>query len=220
MTTDQIYALVNAVNSQAFGDSAIAVADAASLVSLGNVVLSSTTNTETFLNTLVQRIGRTIVSFRAYRNKFSDMVRDDFEWGAILQKIRVHMPEAQADPAYALTDGQSVDPWTVYKPDVKEAFTGDAAMGAFIAAIFGQVRNALEVSLENLGRVAIANMIAETGAREVKLVTDYNTERSLTGEDALTAATARASTRNFCSATTQSETTCLRILRLTGILTA
>lgn len=212
MTTEQIYTLVNAVNSQAFGDTALAVADAASLVSLGNVVLSSTTNTESFLNTLVQRIGKTIVSFRAYRNKFSDMVRDDFEWGAILQKIRVHMPDAVADPAYALTDGQSVDPWTVYKPDVeqklfvtrtpfmfpvtiardqlKEAFTGDAAMGAFIAAIFGQVRNALEVSLENLGRVAIANMIAETGTREVKLVTDYNTERSLTGADALTAATA------------------------------
>lgn len=198
MTTEQIYSLVNNVNSQAFGDTALAVADAASLVSLGNVVLSSTTNTESFLNTLVQRIGRTIVSFRAYRNKFSDMVRDDFEWGAILQKIRVHMPDAVADPAYSLTDGQSVDPWTVYKPDVeqklfvtrtpfmfpvtiardqlKEAFTSDAAMGAFIAAIFGQVRNALEVSLENLGRAAIANMIAETGTREVKLVTDFNTE--------------------------------------------
>ena len=198
MTTEQIYTLVNDVNSQAFGDTALAVADAASLVSLGNVVLSSTTNTESFLNTLVQRIGRTIVSFRAYRNKFADMVRDDFEWGAILQKIRVHMPDAVADPAYSLTDGQSVDPWTVYKPDVeqklfvtrtpfmfpvtiardqlKEAFTSDAAMGAFIAAIFGQVRNALEVSLENLGRVAIANMVAETGTREIKLVTDFNAE--------------------------------------------
>lgn len=208
MTTEQIYSLVNAVNSQAFGDTALTVADAASLVSLGNVVLSSTTNTESFLNTLVQRIGRTIVSFRAYRNKFSDMVRDDFEWGAILQKIRVHMPNAVADPAYALTDGQSVDPWTVYKPDVeqklfvtrtpfmfpvtiareqlKEAFTAESAMGAFIAAIFGQVRNALEVSLENLGRVAITNMIAETSAREVQLVTDYNAETGAT----LTAATA------------------------------
>jgi hypothetical protein len=149
------------------------------------------------------------------------MVRNDFEWGAILQKIRVHMPEAQSDPAYSLTDGQSVDPWTVYKPEVeqklfvtrtpymfavsiardqlKEAFTGEAEMGAFISAIFGQVRNALEVSLENLGRLAITNMIAETTPagttpttinHEIPLVSDYNTERSLTGTDALTAATA------------------------------
>lgn len=221
MNTTQVYELINEVNSQAFGESALTVADTQGLISLGSTVLSSTSNTEAFLNTLVQRIGRTIVSFRAYRNKFSDMVRNDFEWGAILQKIRVHMPEAQADPAYSLTDGQSVDPWTVYKPEVeqklfvtrtpymfavsiareqlKEAFTGESSMGAFISAIFGQVRNALEVSLENLGRLAITNMIAEvtpagttptTINHEITLVSDYNTEHSLTGTDALTAATA------------------------------
>lgn len=221
MDTTQVYGLINAVNSQAFGESALAVADTQGLISLGSTVLSSTSNTEAFLNTLVQRIGRTIVSFRAYRNKFSDMVRNDFEWGAILQKIRVHMPEAQVDPAYALEDGTSVDPWTVYKPEVeqklyvtrtpymfavsiartqlKEAFTSEASMGAFISAIFGQVRNALEVSLENLGRLAINNMIAEVTPagdpatsinHEIALVTAYNTERGLSGADALTAATA------------------------------
>jgi len=210
MNTTQIYALINEVNGQAFGANALAVADVQGLISLGNTVLSSATNTEAFLNTLVQRIGRTIISFRAYRNKFSDMVRNEFEWGAILQKIRVKLPETVADPAYNLTDGQSVDPWTIYKPDVtqkffvtrtpymlpvtiareqlKEAFTGESMMGAFIAAVFGQVRNALEVSLETLGRLAIANMIAETGAREVRLVTDYNAE---TGET-VTAATAKS----------------------------
>lgn len=208
MNTTQIYSLINEVNAQAYGETAVAVADTAGLISLGNVVLSSTANTERFLNSLVQRIGRTIISFRAYRNKFSDMVRDDFEMGAILQKIRVKLPEAQADPAYSLIEGQSVDPWTVYKPNVlqklfvtrtpymfavtiarellKEAFVSDAAMGAFISAVFGQVRNALEVSLEGLGRLAIANMIAESGAREVALVTGYNTE---TG-GSVTAATA------------------------------
>lgn len=208
MNTTQIYALINEVNAQAYGANALAVADVQGLISLGNTVLSSAANTESFLNTLVQRIGRTIISFRAYRNKFSDMVRNDFEWGAILQKIRVKLPETVADPAYNLTDGQSVDPWTIYKPDVtqkffvtrtpymlpvtiareqlKEAFTSESMMGAFIAAVFGQVRNALEVTLESLGRLAIANMIAETGAREVRLVTDYIAD---TGET-VTAATA------------------------------
>lgn len=221
MNTTQIYQLVNDVNSQAFGETALAVADTQGLISLGTTVLSSTNNTDAFLNTLVQRIGRTIISFRAYRNKFADMVRDDFEWGAILQKIRVKLPEAEEDPAYDLEDGESVDPWTVYKPEVtqkffvtrspymvpvtiarkqlKEAFTGESAMGAFISAIFGQVRNALEISLENLGRLAISNMIAEvtpagetptTINHEIALVTAYNTENGLSGDDAVTAATA------------------------------
>lgn len=221
MLTTQIYQLINEVNQQAYGQTALSVADVNGLISLGNTVLTSTANTEAFLNALVQRIGRTIISFRAYRNKFSDMVRDDFEMGAILQKIRVKMPDAQLDPAYDLTDGQSVDPWTVYKPDatqklfvtrtpymfavtiareqLKEAFVSESAMGAFISAVFGQVRNALEVSLESLGRLAISNMIAEntpagegpTGVNhEITLVTDYNNEMGLDGGDAVTAETA------------------------------
>jgi hypothetical protein len=218
MDTNQIYTIVNEVNAEAFGSTDIDVVDAQGLVSLGDAVLSSTTNTEAFLNTLVQRIGRTIISFRQYRNKLADMVVNDFEYGAILQKIRVHLTEAETDPAYALTDGQSVDPWTINKPDVeqklfvtrtpymfsvtiarkqlKEAFLSESAMGAFIGAVFGQVRNSIEVSLENLGRACIANMIGEftpatpTGGtattlnHEVALCTLYNTARGYEEGDA------------------------------------
>lgn len=218
MDTNQIYTIVNEVNAEAFGSTDIDVIDAQGLVSLGDAVLSSTTNTEAFLNTLVQRIGRTIISFRQYRNKLGDMVLDDFEYGAILQKIKVHLVEAETDPAYALADGESVDPWTINKPDVeqklfvtrtpymfsvtiarkqlREAFLSEASMGAFIGAIFGQVRNSIEVSLENLGRTCINNMIGEftpaipsggeatTLNHEVALCTMYNTERGYTDQDA------------------------------------
>ena len=218
MNTNQIYTIVNEVNAEAFGSTNIDVVDAQGLVSLGDAVLSSTTNTEAFLNTLVQRIGRTIISFRQYRNKLADMVVNDFEYGAILQKIRVHLTEAETDPAYALTDGQSVDPWTINKPDVeqklfvtrtpymfsvtiarkqlKEAFLSESAMGAFIGAVFGQVRNSIEVSLENLGRACIVNMIGEftpatpsggaatTLNHEVALCTLYNTARGYESTDA------------------------------------
>lgn len=218
MDTNQIYTIVNEVNKEAFGSTDIDVIDAQGLVSLGDAVLSSTTNTEAFLNTLVQRIGRTIISFRQYRNKLADMVVNDFEYGAILQKIRVHLTDAETDPAYALTDGQSVDPWTINKPDVeqklfvtrtpymfsvtiarkqlKEAFLNEVAMGAFLGAIFGQVRNSIEVALENLGRACINNMIGEftpgtpsggtttTLNHEVALCTLYNTARGYESTDA------------------------------------
>lgn len=218
MDTKQIYTIVNEVNAEAFGSTDIDVIDSQGLVSLGDTVLSSSTNTEAFLNTLVQRIGRTIISFRQYRNKLSDMVVNDFEYGAILQKIRVHLTEAETDPAYALTDGQSVDQWKINKPDVeqklfvtrtpymfsvtiarkqlKEAFLNESAMGAFIGAIFGQVRNSIEVSLESLGRHCIANMIGEftpatpaggeatTLNHEVALCTLYNTARRYESTDA------------------------------------
>lgn len=211
MTTEQIYGLVNTVNSQAFGHSAMAVTDTSSLISLGNTVLSSSTNTEAFLNTLAQRIGKTILRFRDYRNKLGDMVLNDFEYGAILQKIKVHMPEAESDESYDLIDGNTVDHYVIAKPSVdqklfvtrtpyqfhitiqrvhlKEAFMSPEAMGAFIGIVFGEVRNAIEISLENLGRVTLATAIAEySGTREIALVTDFNTEYNPT--PALTAAEA------------------------------
>ena len=211
MTTEQIYGLVNTVNAEAFGHSALTVTDTSSLISLGNTVLSSSTNTEAFLNTLAQRIGRTILCFREYRNKLGDMVLNDFEYGAILQKIKVMMPEAEADESYDLIDGNTVDHYVIAKPSVdqklfvtrtpyqyhitiqrvhlKEAFLSAEAMGSFIGIIFGEVRNAVEIGLENLARVTLATAIAEySTSREVTLVTDYNAEygASLTAADALT----------------------------------
>lgn len=199
MTTEQIYTLVNEVNAEAFGVNALTVVDTSSLISLGNTVLSSSTNTEAFINTLAQRIGRTILRFRDYRNKLGDMVLNDFEYGAILQKIKVVMPKAEEDEMYDLTDGVAVDHYVVAKPVVdqklfvtrtpyqfhitiqretlKEAFLDDSAMGSFIGVVFGEVRNAIEVSLENLGRVTLATAIAETygTGRIYNLVTEYNT---------------------------------------------
>ena len=207
MTTNQIYTIVNSIAAQALGSSAISAVDTQGLVSLGNTILSSSTNTEAFLNTLAQRIGKTIIDYRKYRNRLADMVMDDFEYGAILQKIKVHMPDAEADQSYGLTDGTSVDHYEVSKPVVtqklfvtrtpyqfkitiqrehlKEAFDGPTEMGGFISAVFGEVQNAIELALENLGKVCINNMIAES-SNVVNLVTEYNTQTGNT----LTAATA------------------------------
>ena len=208
MTTEQIYGLVNSVNAQAFGHSAVTITDLQGLIALGNTVLSSSSNTECFLNTLAQRIGQTIVRYREYRNKLADMVLTYFEWGVILQKLYVFMPEAEADPMYSLTDGNSVDHYEVAKPQVdqklfvtrtpymfrvtiqrdtlKEAFLSEAGMGSLISAIYGQVRNAIEASLENLGRMTIAAGVAESG-NEIQLVTEFNQLKgtSYTGTDAL-----------------------------------
>ena len=198
MTTEQIYTLVNEVNAEAFGSNNLTVVDTSSLISLGTTVLSSSTNTEAFLNTLAQRIGRTILRFREYRNKLGDMVLNDFEYGAILQKIKVVMPQAEEDQMYDLVDGSAIDHYVVAKPQVdqklfvtrtpyqfhitiqretlKEAFLSESAMGSFIGVIFGEVRNALEVSLENLSRVTLATAIAETynTSRVFNLVSEYN----------------------------------------------
>lgn len=211
----QIYDIVNSVSSQAFGSTALTVVDEQGLVALGNTVLSSSTNTENFLNVLAQRIGKTIIDDRKYDSMFKGLVKGKLEWGNIVQKIKFGLMTAEADESYGLTDGSSVDQWKVKKPTVKqslftsdtpwqihvsiqdahlaEAFTSAEAMGSFIQGILTAFQNSIETAVENLGRTATCNLIAELmgTSREIKLVTLYNTAKGLTDSNKLTAATAR-----------------------------
>ena len=207
METNQIYGLINSLAQQSMGESAITVTDTASLVSLGNAVLSSNTNTDAFTNVLVQRIARTIVSYRAYRNQLGNLAKSNIEWGAIIQKLKVAMPKATEDETYNLVDGQSVDMCKDSKPKTKqkffvkrtpynfyvtfqrvtmrEAVTSADAFGAWVSAVYGEVQNKLEHSSENEGRAALANMAGQVynaakPAQVVKLITLYKAETGKT----------------------------------------
>ena len=212
MDTNQIYEIVNDVAEQTMGESALQATDTASLVAMGNAILSSSTNTECFIDTLVQRIGRTIISYRPYKSKLGLLAVSDMTMGAIMQKIKVKMPTAVEDVTTQLIDGQSVDQYIISKPKatqklfvkrtpytfyitiqkkwLREAFTSETAMGSFISAIYGEVENALELSQENLARLCMANFMATIstdGNRVINLVTLYNatTGESLTASNAL-----------------------------------
>lgn len=202
LTAKQIYTIVNEVASQAMGSKSIAVVDNLGLVALGNTVLGSDSTKNNFINALTDRIGRTIVSFRAYHSHFPDFERDSIEWGNILQKLKIAMPDAEKDDSYDLKDGESVDqykinkakvnqllftsetPWqthiTVHLEDLEKAFIDANAMGAFISGMFGEVQNRIELAMENLSMDCVNNYMAEIIAgqesrpnRVINLVTEY-----------------------------------------------
>lgn len=214
LTAKQIFGIVNEVAAQAMGNKAMAVVDNSGLVALGNTVLGSNDTKNNFINALTDRIGRTIVSFRAYHSHFPDFERDSIEWGNILQKLKIGMPDAEEDQSYNLTDGTSVDmykinkakvnqllfstetPWqthiTVHLDELEKAFVDYSAMGAFISGMFGEVQNRIELAMENLSIDCLNNYMAEMIKRKVErpsrvinLVTDYNTDMGLAKEDGL-----------------------------------
>lgn len=218
MPVNDIYTIVNSVVGQALGTTALTATNTVQLVDMGNAVISSSTNTEEFMNVLADRIGRTIFTDRAYDAKFESLILTDMEMGGILQKISVDIFDAETDSAetdgaWGLENGKSVDQWKINKPDVKQklfakrsvykyhvsvarqqiksAFTSESAMGQFINYVFQAMQNSIEFGIEQLGRLCINNFVASvssTPARVVKLVTNYNTEFNPTTD--LTAATA------------------------------
>ena len=208
MDTNQIYSLLNSVNEQSEGKINITVVDTSSFVSLGDAVLSSTANTEPFVNSLCQLVYRDIVEGRAYNSPLRSLMKGSAEWGAIVRKIAVDMPELVEEEAVPLTDGQTVDQYKINLPKVhqwlfvsrtpytafvtiqrrwlKEAFLSESAMETFIASIFLKVQNRLELAIENLTKMSIANYIGlAKPSQTFNLVTLYNKERGLTEGNAL-----------------------------------
>lgn len=202
LTATQIYSIVNEVASQAMGTTPITVVDNTGLVALGSTVLGSDATKNNFINALTDRIGRTIVSFRAYHSHFPDFERDSIEWGNILQKLKIGMPDAEEDQSYNLEDGTSVDqykinkamvnqllftsetPWqthiTVHLDELEKAFIDSNAMGAFISGMFGEVQNRIELAMENLSMDCVNNYIGELFTRKttspnrvINLLTEY-----------------------------------------------
>ena len=120
-TVAQVYGLINNVAKQAFGENAIAVSDTSGLVALGDFVLSSDSSTDLFTHSLVDRIGKTIFSVSRYGGKKDGMVREPFEYGCIVQKIYVDLPEAKENNAWKIGDDSYKPEFApVIKPTVRQ----------------------------------------------------------------------------------------------------
>ena len=183
-TVKQIFNIVNDVAKQTFGEKAISVVDTSTLVALGDEVLRSDENTENFTNTLVDRIGRTVFSTRAYTTDNAEgMVREPFEYGCILQKIYVDLPDAKENNSWEIGKGNYTPTFApVIKPTLKQklfnkqttweidvtipdfmlrtAFTSATEMAVLIDAIFTSMENMMQISLENNKNLTRANFIA------------------------------------------------------------
>ena len=212
---EQIYTLVNETAKESMGEKAIAVKDVSSLIALGDSVLSSASDTENFLNTLVDRIARTVFSVRRYESDTEGMVRHPFEFGCIVQKIYVDMPEAKQNNSWEIgKEGYTPVFAPVIKPTAKQklfkgittwevdvtipdymlrtAFLNETSMATFIDAIFTAMDNMITLALENNANLTRASFIARKlkGGKPcgaINLLHEYNTltSASLTVDGAM-----------------------------------
>ena len=207
MKANQIYTIVNDAAAEALGKSAITAKDTGSLVSLGNVVFSSTTNTEQFYKTFVDRIGKTVIALRKFKTKKRSVKRDDLAWGIMYQKISFKTKTAVENASWN-TEGGQVNPFDIERStevvqklfsvmstwsyednfplyQLFTAFTNEAAMGAFISGIATNIENSLTIAEDALANLAVSTNIAGVlisgkTAQKRNLLTEYNT---LTGSN-------------------------------------
>lgn len=204
MEVNQIYSLLNDINHQMYGADALDVVDLQGVISMGKSIVGDGTATDKFLNKLVDRIGKTVVRTLDLELDFPKLYLNNFEFGAVLQKITV-APEgidSVENSTWNIGDDQftptmldihkfdcfvtyftDIDTWNfrVTIPDdmvLATAFTGDSAMSSFIKGVYSALNDSLVRSMNNMSRTAINNFMAEkikANNGVIDLLAGYNT---------------------------------------------
>ena len=106
MRVNQISTMLNQVFGEVIGDTGLVNEDLSNLVSVGQVITSSTQfgdNFENYAGQIVDKVGRTVFADRAYRAKDLGIWRDSWEYGSVLEKIRVDVGDYEDNCEWDLT---------------------------------------------------------------------------------------------------------------------
>lgn len=200
MKVNQIYQLINSINNQMWGKSALTVNDLSGVIALGETLSLSEDDADAFLGALVDRIGKTIIRTLDLEIDFPNFFMDSFQFGAIMQKINVNPFSSVANSDFNVGADNFIPTFAdIYKPSVTvkyfkgsttwayrvtipsdlffTAFTSLEAMNSFIDAIMSALTDSMTMSINNMSRTALCNLIAEKVKNEngvVNLLKLYN----------------------------------------------
>lgn len=182
----QVAELVNDALKNTLGDTedrALLTEDLTNVVDIGTD-LKNANAYKNFVENLMVATAKYIFRFRAYTSKAPNILRDNYEFGQLIQKIRGKLPESQKNQSWDIEPYASYDD-NIYTPNevevkifskqvgfevrksitneqIKNAFTNDVELGNFVSMQFGLVQNKLTLDIDNLIYMTINNMIGET----------------------------------------------------------
>lgn len=208
----QISTLLNTILGQARLNTA-AVVDTSSFISVAQTALKCAP--DVLLESISQMFtNRDIISIRPYTRKFRGLERSAMEWGNAVRKLNYVDSPMEENPAWELTEGESVDMYTVKTTDILQtnfygqatweqefsvfdyqlniAFANPYSFQAFMSGMYQNKADQREQAHESLARATILNLIGgvllgNTTDGNVKVLTLYNAQNgtSLTKADVL-----------------------------------
>ena len=183
MEVTQVYSLLNTVTNEILGESVIVSEDLSNVVDIGEEIFNANA-VDRYVRSLVNHIGRVIFVNRPYSGSVPSVLMDGWEFGSVLEKVTVELPEASENESWELVDGASYDPNIFYQPkvsakffnkrvtfeidmsfttkQVKQSFSNSTQLNAFMSMLYGAVDRSLTVKVDALVMRTINNMTAET----------------------------------------------------------
>lgn len=184
MDVTQVATLVNSVTTEIIGSAALLEEDLSNVVDVGKAIFDATSY-DKYVAALVDHIGRVIFVDRKYAGSLASLYRDNWEYGAVMEKIYVtDLPVAIENDTWKLTNGTSYDPNVFTQPSVaakfynkkttfevdisiadiqvRSAFDSATQLNAFISMLMNSVDTAINIRLEGLSERVINTLIANT----------------------------------------------------------
>ena len=184
MKVEQVKAILSDITAEILGDSVIVNEDLSNVVEVGTAILNSDNGLDNYVRSLLDHIGRVVFVDRTYKGRVPSVVRDAWEYGAVLEKISMKMPDAEENESWELTDGVSYDPNVFHAPtisakfwnkritfevpislpekQVKSAFSSAVQLNAFYSMIQSTIEKTMTVKIDALVMRTINGMIADT----------------------------------------------------------
>lgn len=193
MKVSQIADVLNyAIEREVAGEVDLIQEDLKNIVDVGKEVndrLTAAGNTNNFVSTLIDRIGRVKYVDRTYATQAPNILKDSYEYGSILMKVRAEVPDFQENSSWKLglfdgagiADQKALDPFVISAPNaiskvynskityeapitisdlmLKQAFTSASEMGRFIAMIENRIQLKMTLSTDALIMRTINNLI-------------------------------------------------------------
>lgn len=182
MKVNQIYEIVNQITREQLGETIILNEDLSNVVDVGQA-FENAHGLDNFVRSLVDHIGRVVFVDRVLTSRVPSVLMDGWEFGSVLEKVRMELPEASENEEWELMDG------TVYEQDkftapkvhakffnnrvtfevamsftekqVKSAFSSAMQLNAFMSMIYTSIQNSLTIKNDALILRTINALIGE-----------------------------------------------------------
>lgn len=183
MDITQSYQLANEATQEILGESGIINEDYSNLVDIGESLFDAHA-VDAYVRTLVNKVGKIEFVNKLYRGKLPSLLKTSWEFGSVLQRISMELPEASENESWELRHGEVYSNEVFYKPtitttfynkkttievdmsitdmQVRQSFSSRGELNAFISMIQTAIENTLTLKIEALSMATLRNMIGET----------------------------------------------------------
>lgn len=227
MDVKQVSTILKTVLDEMTGADNVVAEDLSNIVDIGDTIgnlVSDNKTLEKFIGSLHDHIGRVIFADdRTYEPVSFGLKRDAWEYGGLLEKVYIDLPEPTDNDTWGLTAGETYDDILVYSPPnatakffdkmvtysipmsyaadrvIRTAFSNPAQVSAFFAAIENRIRTAYNFYNSSLELRTLNNIALEKnkGGKVINLLAAYNAAGHVGESAPITTAAAAIGNKNF-----------------------